>query len=418
MTREEIESMPERTKKAFQWANDVIMEQNKKTVLIMSSHFGKLGIEHEFITPYALAENLPSSVYDYESSKMNVIRAIDLDKLDGNEIDNLKSSLKGSPMYALLHYPSIKVTNENNNSIIVNDLYVLVGIVDNVFNTMKALVATYDRKKAAVGYAFSHIPRVSRIEDLKFNGCCLGNCPINSLKTRMATQSKRASGVRDELISMMCMNIDRYFHVESISGGPYVKMSEVKDAQSGKKGNVVYYNIYSTNTSFAGRIPNDIVPVIKKAMMDMYVDGKVFVKRVIRGNPNPRRGSLNCSIKRRELFTDDEYRFCINFTKYFKRAYAEMSLLKKLTNTEVLLSNGLLKIYGTDGKKLYTPEHGSSGQSIVHNNGMFLFNFKGKPVHLSVTGDDIESNNHENIFINIELSIYIHSILLGIIGLK
>lgn len=150
--------------------------------------------------------------------------------------------LEGEPYKALLHYygeerldweekPSpnsyslivywdkVTVRNENDNTIEITDLYARITIADGkLLGIPEMLRTSFSRRQWNVGYVHSHLPRGRQ----SWTTPCLGKGALRSTVTTLAGQ-----GGDYEMWSLFALELDRYVHIESLRGGPYISMSEV-----------------------------------------------------------------------------------------------------------------------------------------------------------------------------------------------
>lgn len=126
----------------------------------------------------------------------------------------------------IIWYPEITVTNEREDSITIKDLYVYFDISpDNCISSIYMRRGTMTTTEVAYRYVHSHCPSLSfTIEKtrptMNMMSCCLGRSPLNHTLIRLLNSKEDM-----DIWKLFFMEIDRYAHTESLSGGPYVKMS-------------------------------------------------------------------------------------------------------------------------------------------------------------------------------------------------
>lgn len=418
MDIDEINSLSETEKLIASKMDMVIKYKNRKTMFILGNYFNKLHIEFDFFTKFTLLPDLPNIGEMFDP--FQVIYTADSDYRERiergeNEKDALRNAIisrvNNQKLYFLIHYPDITVTNENGRSTNVEDLYGLVEIVNNTMLSLNALVATYSYKKASAGYAFSHLPHIDWErrdgKAVKFSLCCLGNGPIVTLKNAMVRELGMEGYVKDHHILMLAMNIDRYFHVESISGGPYIQMSRIGVNIDGFD-SINFTNEYSGDNN--GFVNSDVFKyMVRDTLLRMANDSKFFVDTTY----SMRRSEQGVITKfgfagfSRPI---DEHGFCICFSEYFKKVYVEYSLLyNNLPNTEALIHEGILCKYFESNGKLYRKNRNSRPIDFSKFQGRFLFKFKGRDVRISIGKPSENIENKEGLYIDSNLSKVIHS---------
>ena len=139
--------------------------------------------------------------------------------------DTILKGITLSKKDIIVWWPSVTVTNEYNNSITVKDLYAKIEVTPEgsipYENTGFQLTrATFSHSQFDVGYIHSHISKWYG-EDLKFRNPCLGTGPIRQTILDLKNES-------DEIKWMLfCQELSVYVTVESLKGGPYIRMESV-----------------------------------------------------------------------------------------------------------------------------------------------------------------------------------------------
>lgn len=396
----------------------VIKYKNRKTIFILGNYFKRLHIEFDFFTKFTLLPDLPTNIGLLYDSIHEIHRAAsDYDYFIANG-NSKKEALRKSisscmnvkqKLYFLIHYPDITVTNENGKHTNIEDLYGLAEIENNAMLSLYGLVSTYSYEKASVGYAFSHLPHIDWTvrngEPVVFRACCLGDGPIFTLKNAMVRERGIDGYVKDHHILMLAMNIDRYFHVESISGGPYIQMSRIGTNIDGF--NLVPFIAYH-NVDNGDFINSDIFKhMVRDTLIRMANDSKFFIDTTYsvrkQGNDVITKFGFPGFVK-----NIDEHGFCICFSEYFKKVYAEYSLLyDNLPTTDELIRCGVLHKYFESNGKLYERNNSLRHVDLSRFQGKFLFKFKGRDVNIHI-GKPLNLNNRERIYISPGLSNVIH----------
>lgn len=154
----------------------------------------------------------------------NILTFIEIHKssLTSNEkITNFINSCS-EKIPILIYFPEVTITNEYNDSLLVKDLYVKFYIslngclsLDNFLITR----TTFTHAQFESGYIHSHTPGFSRIPTFKTP--CLGEGPIKSTTTNLQLEYD------SNLWNLFCIELDQYVKTESITGGPYKRMTSI-----------------------------------------------------------------------------------------------------------------------------------------------------------------------------------------------
>lgn len=125
--------------------------------------------------------------------------------------------------YILVHFPEVRVTNENNRHIDLRDLFARVEIVydGTLYGSFKLNKATYDIAQWKSFYIHSHVPSLYYDRVAEFKDPCLGNGPIKSTILRLHGE------YNEDDWKLFCLELQKYVQTESLSGGPYIKLENV-----------------------------------------------------------------------------------------------------------------------------------------------------------------------------------------------
>lgn len=129
-----------------------------------------------------------------------------------------------------VYHPEITITNENGVSHKITDVYVSVS-----FPSLEIALGrtSYTSEEVAVGYIHSHVHSGNYFNQM--NDFCTGamDTPINKIKRLI----KNFDGTNDELttlISSFIIEVERMIRVESLEGGPHIRMSAIHRGITGE----------------------------------------------------------------------------------------------------------------------------------------------------------------------------------------
>jgi hypothetical protein len=128
----------------------------------------------------------------------------------------------------LVYWPEVKVTNEYNDSVKVEDLYarILITIDGKISGTFGLNRTKYPVSHLMSDYMHSHIPGVNTNNLSQFLAPCLGSGPINNTIMSLVREN-------DLLFwQLFCRELDVYVTVESIAGVPYRRMKSINSRES------------------------------------------------------------------------------------------------------------------------------------------------------------------------------------------
>lgn len=291
----------------------------------------------------------------------------------------------------IVHFPSVRVTNEYDKYIDIKDLYVKVNIshLGRILEPFTMARATYTFAQFASGYAHSHLPRISKRTAGSWGYPCLGSGPI------WQTQNTLCSSYDYELWGLFAFELSKYVTVESISGVPYIRLESV-----GKSNVQVFDDSLQYNASkelFTTRF-----------MIDRFI--KYYAEKG------------NFKIK----FVNGQYHigesinsFCIHASSAFLKWYNDSVQREPgFPSMPEMLSLNIIGGFIVSNGVIYTK--GSYGRSIADAyevEGNVLFDFKGEPVRLHIIIDQVTANN-ECILFSKSICSYIITEILNIINYR
>lgn len=138
----------------------------------------------------------------------------------------------------IVYYPEITLTNEYKEEHTIYDVYIKIQLREHRITNFTINRSTYSKTEILSGYIHSHTAhrniRTYSSDFREYTDMCLGTGPI-----RTTLDTLRNIDCPIEMIGLFCQELDNYLKVESLAGGPYIKMSVLKTQQS-------YKPIYTT----------------------------------------------------------------------------------------------------------------------------------------------------------------------------
>lgn len=179
---------------------------------------------------------------------------------DVNDVFNIAADVFGEDNVdiqdgnIIIHWDKITITSENDNTHEILDLYARIRLtVSGRYMDVKLIRSTFTKDEATAGYVHSHVVRANgRVE---FEPPCFGKGPIRNTITSLAQDYD------EDLWRLFFVELDRFVRVESLSGGPYIRMSSI-----GAKS----LNPYRLNVMF--NIDSGSLPVITYTEMYQVFD--------------------------------------------------------------------------------------------------------------------------------------------------
>lgn len=282
-----------------------------------------------------------------------------------------------------IYFSEKTVVNENNDRHKIYDGYIRFTIKPNMTLSSNPIFtrSSLTIRELKARYIFSHCPSMSlaSLINLSNNGdpvflsCCFGTGPIRTSMSRLYQDSTETNW------KLFFNDLNNYFEVESIEGGPYIYMSMVTNPES----------------QFVNFTVDDFVPfplsenakTLYYKFIDYLYDNKWFESlEFINDN-----GFINYSILVSSLYEDVNKLF-LRFIETLKEENSEL-----LSDIDKLISEYTC-IYST-GIELSSYE---DIQNYLNQNNISIensfplplnFTFKGNPIFLTIKEEsDSESN--------------------------
>jgi len=143
----------------------------------------------------------------------------------GEQFVDLQGGGRGNSAI-MVWWPTVIVTNDNNKSVIIKDLYAKIvvtpeGRIPYESRGFQLNRTTFSNEQWTSGYLHSHIPRLYNHEVPRFTDPCLGRGPINNTIMDLKNEYEEAVWM------LFCQELALYVTVESLAGGPYIRMEEI-----------------------------------------------------------------------------------------------------------------------------------------------------------------------------------------------
>ena len=299
-------------------------------------------------------------------------------------------------IFILVHFPRVKITNENDKFVYANHMYAKICVSYNgsMISRFTLNRAEYSYDHISSDYMHSHISGIPLNNFTNFLSPCLGSGPIRS------TISNLNREYDEDLWGLFCLELDKYIHTESIAGGPYRRLE----------------NIYTNNNSTSRLL--------------LPTDFKV-VKRLINSN------SFNkdmCKVFTRYLLMSKKLKFAYNsegysigmsfrdyiitvsnaFIDWYNEAFNNGVYTYSLD--DLIRYNTVTKCKITSTKII--KEVSTRGTNYSIYNGKKVCTFKGKDVLVKITDNINTEDVNTSILLNSNIALYILTKILYILNYK
>lgn len=406
---------------------DNIMYFPNKVLGIFNDFFGEQRVDMQGFWSFdeflrSMSENKLSSFFSNKSavlsspefrsaSKEN--KAIIEDMLDNGALDNAVTSDEALATYflpimttavsqaasqgfILVHFPHVRVTNENDRFVDINNLWVKVGIKASGAGIGYFTVnrSEYELSHMKADYMHSHVPGIPFDNFTKFKTPCLGSGPIKS------TVATLTLGYDEAIWQLFCLELDKYVRVESVSGVPHRHLERIGTGGGIVEG-CVDFSMQATTFS-------DYSPIFCKEDMKDFVRHLVRNKKLkfnfIRGNYGFAMSYLDYRI-----FISNE------FIEWYNLRY---NLGASTASYNDLISKGILKeCIINNGKIQYFSNSRANNRDYYSYEGANVCTFKGRPVNIHIVDSTTDTIN-KTVLVNAGIAEEIAKAVLTIVNYK
>ena len=238
----------------------------------------------------------------------------------------------------------------------------------------------------------SHLSGINKSNIREFRGSCLGTGPIRGTIGRLSGEEHEDL----DIWNLYIWELDKYVHVESISGVPYRKIRNI-GVSNGPNNSLKDFHIVCAINDLNNTIPKAII----KDIADILLKNKVFSFNYYQGHYSIGMPFVDAVMKASNTFI--EY---YNSHSEFRKKYKKEQLFTKLVLQKLILKGDMF--YEKDSYNVPI-------EAIVNTE---MFTFKGHPVQLALRDFHAEYTAGEVIVINIEILSYIVYSMLKYINVK
>lgn len=293
-------------------------------------------------------------------------------------------------------WPEVTVTNENDRSVQIRDLYAKVPV------TMNAMIpaeghgffltrSTYNPKQWIRGYCHSHVPSFSADNGApRFQAPCLGRGPIKHTITGLKTDN-------DAMLWMtFCQELALYVTVESLTGVPYIKLETI-DSWNRKK---ILNNDYD-NQRHAPRVVSLSDPDYKARIRQFVAYYLAYGHLTFNYQDN----HYTCSMP--------YYNFMVDISNCFIQWFNKNGDTQRLRN--LFDSHILTQVQVDEGVFYQNPSLTTFDVDRLAEQRMLTF--KGQDVMLRIEGE-LDTSNAPTLLLNHDLALFILESILKIINYR
>lgn len=299
--------------------------------------------------------------------------------------------------FILVHFPHVRVTNENDRFVDINHLWVKVGLKVTGSGTGYFTVnrSEYELSHMKADYMHSHVPGIPFNNFTEFKSPCLGSGPIRS------TVATLAVGYDESMWQLFCLELDRYVRVESVAGIPHRYLERIGTGGGLNDGETDFSMQMVTFTEYS--------PAFTKE------DMRDFVRHLIR------------SKKFRFNYIGGSYGFAMSYIDY--RIFISNEFIKwynhrfnlgmQTTSYNDLVRTGILRecIINNGKIQYFRNARSSNNRDYYSYEGANVCTFKGRPVTIHIVDSTVDTTN-KTVLLNAGLAEEVAKAVLEIVNYK
>lgn len=294
-------------------------------------------------------------------------------------------------IFILVHFPHVRITNENNRYVDINHLWAKINIAYDGKLTQYFTLnrSEYSELHFKSNYMHSHISSIPMSNLTEFQKPCVGDGPIRYTMNSLAVEYS------DEIWTMFCLELSKYVTVESLSGIPYNYLEKI--------GLVDYTSLLNTFTAY--NFLSD--PCISRQSILRFTEYLLNTKSITFNYIN---GSYSIGM------SYPNYMIAVSnaFIKWYNEQFNCKEELATFAN---LKRNGVLKEYIISNGKIYQDEYNRTSRlNPTDYIGKKVCTFKGTDITLNITDIKEVTGNNKSILLNPKISLYILMVLLKVLN--
>jgi len=258
--------------------------------------------------------------------------------------------------YIIVYFPKITITNEYNENVDIEEVYVRVPITfkGKMANSFEIIRAKYSYEQYITGYMHSHAHSGISGTSTDWRPMCLGSGPL------VTTTHTLKNSYDIDIWRLFCLELDEYLKVESVAGVPYIRMNRIGDPS--------WYSSYIINGNRESLDSIMSIPMAKSFLKFLF--HKLLVEN-----------SDYFSFRDKSIcLALSNEQFAIVISKYFIEYYNSVS--NELDINGIIIDCMVKVKRDINGTLKYELSKRNNVENINSNN--FILCFKGKNIHMKV----------------------------------
>ena len=274
----------------------------------------------------------------------------------------------------IVRFPKVTVTNENNRSIEITELYAKITftIEGKMLGDFSLIRSEYTRQQWCSDYMHSHVNGAS----LSWKTPCMGTGPI------LNTVCRLRGTYNLDVVGLFCYELSKFVTVESLDGIPYRKLESI-----GKEGKDIIRDV-CRSINYTASFSFEVQDIIYKFIL-YYIHNKELPSSFLFGNINIGLPDIQLWVKLSNAFID-----------WYNNIYTGIKLPQSSLSC-------IIDAYYITDNQIYKNRGDSKLRETRRLQGTFIFKFKNEDVKFNLIDDNANTAGNNTIYL---LDPYIFSI--------
>ena len=297
-------------------------------------------------------------------------------------------------IFILVHFPHVRITNEHNRFVDINNLWAKLSISYNgtLIGGFKLNRSEYSLLHISSGYLHSHISSIPIHNFMEFQNPCLGSGPIINTISTLNREYDR------DMWNLFCLELSKYVTVESLDGVPYRRLEAI-----GSNNRITRDNTFETILRLSS-LEEPLTADKLKEFTRYFINLKKLKFNYINGSY-----SIGMSFI--------EYIVLISnaFIEWYNNQFNKNELISTFEDLKI---KNILKECIINNGKIYDDFTLNSINTYTRYIGKKVCVFKGKEITIDITDLDSINNENKNIILNPQIALYILTIILKVLNYR
>lgn len=314
-----------------------------------------------------------------------------------NNLQNIREQIgnkKFIHIFILVHFPNVRVTNENDRYVDIDNLWAKVKVHYNgtLIGSFGLNRSEYTLLHFSSNYMHSHVSYIPTSNFTEFQTPCTGSGPINGTITALNRDYD------EDIWNMFCLELSKYVTVESIAGRPYHYLEKLGTSYMETEIDTFRVPCYLPSSAVA--LPPDKL----KLFIKYFIGTKKLKFSYVNGSY-----SIGMSL----------IEYIILISNEFISWYNDLFSKGEVNDTcDYLLTHGFLKKGIIDNGKIYYKLTRTCENIYSRYIGNKVCMFKGKEITISISDITVPENENISTLLNIKVALHILSSILKVLNYR